>query len=432
LQPSKSSLILAFDDLLLYAPSFSRQMAELIQLNRGTLVDGQWNIEKKIGEGSFCSVYKCTNKENKQDVPYALKAESLDQKFAFLRKEVIVLSELTTQKMDRHFCKVKTRGRMDNFFYVVLTLVGRSLHDLRMATPAQQLTVATTTSVGIKCLEALEDLHSIEYLYREVSSTNFAVGLPGLGELRKIYLLDLGTARRFVSEDGSIKKQKTPAGFRANAIKFAPLAHHENHELCRKDDIESLMYMLIELIQGALPWSKITDQADIGKMKKDARKEKAQIKLFTSCPKKFLEVFRLADSCKFSDAPDYAKMYKLLNSALDNISGKKELPYEWEAKLEEDNYTEDGESGCSVTDKKPSVSKSVNKPSSDKPSVKKGSSDKVKGKGSSDKVKDKDKGVSKEKVSPGKRSKAKLAADKNPKAKRSNVSKNVHLKSSIK
>jgi tau tubulin kinase len=155
---------------------------------------------------------------------------------------------------------------MDNFFFVVMTLVGRSLQDLRMEMPSQKFSVTTSLSVGVKCLEALEDLHSIEYIYRNPSSplskqilgeltpTNYAVGLPGLGESRRIYLLDLGTARKFVSEDGSIKKQRALVGFRTNTLKYAPLAFHENRELSRKDDIEAWLYMLVEFIRGSLPW----------------------------------------------------------------------------------------------------------------------------------------------------------------------------------
>jgi len=315
-------------------------MAESINLKFGTLVDNQWEVGTKTGDGTYCSVYKCVKKDRKDEL-YALKVESLEDKFAFLRKEAIILSELTTQKRDHHFCKIKTRGRMDNFFFVVMTLVGRTLHDLRMERPMRKFSHGTTISVGIKCLEALEALHSVEYMYREVSPSNFAIGLPEFNELRKIYLLDLGGARKFVSEDGSYKRQKKMFGFREKSINYAPLAFHEDRDLYRKDDIESLIYMLAEFILGSLPWSKHTNQADIGRSKKQVRTtDRGMKKLFGSTPRKFKEILKLADDCKPFEEPNYAQAYRLLRVAMSNTSAK-EYPYDWEGT--QDSYDPDEE-----------------------------------------------------------------------------------------
>jgi len=353
--------------------NLSHQMAELVQLEVGSTVDKIWHVESKIGEGN-CTVYKCTNKQNGQDGPYALKVESLNEKFAFLRKEVIVLCELSTQKKDHHFCKVKTRARMDNYFYVVMTLVGRTIHDLRMESPDQKFTLGTAISVGTQCLKALEDLHSIEYVYRELTPTNFAVGLAGIGEARKIYLLDLGTARKFISEDGSMKKQRSLMKFRTNTIKYAPLAYHENRELCRKDDIESWLYMTTEFIRESLPWKHLTDPVEVGNMKKSARKGEIQRKLFKYCPKFFVLILDLADECKFFDAPDYPSIYDYLKQTLDETNAK-EYPYDWEIRhqvaAEVDDRTGIMGLPCPTSSKKESASyKVVIKPPADKSNAK--------------------------------------------------------------
>ena len=73
--------------------------------------------------------------------------------------EAYVLIQLA-KKGGRHFCKIEDKGRCYNFNYIVMTLVGRSLQDLRKQCSDGHFSMGTAISVGIQCLEALEDLHS--------------------------------------------------------------------------------------------------------------------------------------------------------------------------------------------------------------------------------------------------------------------------------
>lgn len=44
----------------------------------------------------------------------------------------------------------------------------------------------TAISVGIQSLEALEELHGIGYLHRDVKPGNYTIGRPEINELRKV------------------------------------------------------------------------------------------------------------------------------------------------------------------------------------------------------------------------------------------------------
>ena len=73
--------------------------------------------------------------------------------------------------------------------------------DLRKGTPQQSLSVACSLSCGIQALEALEDLHNIGYLHRDVKPGNYTIGRAELNELRKVYILDFGMARKFTDNN---------------------------------------------------------------------------------------------------------------------------------------------------------------------------------------------------------------------------------------
>ncbi|ETN84702.1 hypothetical protein NECAME_06732 [Necator americanus] len=109
-------------------------------------------------------------------------------------------------------------------------------------------------------------------------------------------------------------KDLIPVSFRARAgfrgtVKYAPLACHVHREQCRKDDIESWMYMLVEITCGRLPWRNLTSPP-VAFNRADA----------THTPRM---------RGKFFDAPDYPAIYKLLESALHSTRAQ-EFPYDWE------------------------------------------------------------------------------------------------------
>lgn len=131
--------------------------------------------------------------------------------------------------------------------------------------PPQHFNLNTAVGTGIQSLEALEDLHSIGYLHRDVKPGNITTGRVEIGELQKIYMLDFGMARKYVKEDKppfTIRHPRERAGFRGT-VRYAAISCHLEREQSRKDDCESWLYMLIELTSGKLAWRDVQDMAQV-------------------------------------------------------------------------------------------------------------------------------------------------------------------------
>ncbi|EYC26407.1 hypothetical protein Y032_0010g1139 [Ancylostoma ceylanicum] len=264
----------------------------------------RWYVEKKLGEGGFGAVYRVRD----QTGQYALKVEGVDEKVQVLKMEVFVLTELAARG-GRHFCRIEDKGRFGNFNYVVMTLVGKSLQNLRKERPTQCLTLACALSVGIQCLEALEDLHGIGYLHRDVKPGNYTIGRPELRELRKVYILDFGMCRKFTNDQGVIRKPRAAAGFRGT-VRYAPISCHMQRELCRKDDVETWIYQQVELTVGRVPWREVQDMNQVGEYKKRCRQPPGLYELFAPpCPKEFIEILQIVDALKYYDQPNYQQIY---------------------------------------------------------------------------------------------------------------------------
>ncbi|CAI5452274.1 unnamed protein product [Caenorhabditis angaria] len=296
--------------------------AELVQLNPGQQVE-RWTIEKKLGEGGFGAVYRVFDATGK----YAMKVEGANEQIQVLKLEVSVLNELS-KRGNRHFCKIEDKGRYGNFNYVVMTFVGKSLQDLNKAGPGGHMTIGCSIAIGIQALEALEDLHVIGYLHRDVKPGNYTVGRIDLGELRKVYILDFGMCRKFTGNDGTIRKPRQAAGFRGT-VRYAPISCHLQRELCRKDDLETWMYMQVELSYGQLPWHHVNDMNAVGQQKQQIRQNLAS--LFPHpCPNEFQDIMRQVDALKYYDAPNYQAIYGLMRRAFGSTGTQEHSPYDWE------------------------------------------------------------------------------------------------------
>jgi len=63
-------------------------------------------------------------------------------------------------------------------------------------------------------------------------------------------------------------------------------------EYCRADDIESWIYMCVELTTAAIPWRRVTNMHELGDWKGRLRTDgRAMDLLFKGCPPEFRREF---------------------------------------------------------------------------------------------------------------------------------------------
>ncbi|KAK1802449.1 hypothetical protein P4O66_022105 [Electrophorus voltai] len=127
------------------------------------MVKERWKVLKKIGGGGFGEIYEALDLLTRENV--ALKVESAQQPKQVLKMEVAVLKKLQGKN---HVCKFIGCGRNDKFNYVVMQLQGRNLADLRRSQPRGTFTMSTTLRLGKQILEAIEAIHSVGFLHRDI------------------------------------------------------------------------------------------------------------------------------------------------------------------------------------------------------------------------------------------------------------------------
>ena len=82
---------------------------------------------------------------------------------------------------------------------------------------------------------------------------------------------------------------------------FRSINAHKNKEMGRHDDLWSLFYVLIEMVNGSLPWRKIKDKDSVGLMKStfDHRL------LLKHLPQDFKQFLEHIESLTYTDTPNY-------------------------------------------------------------------------------------------------------------------------------
>lgn len=73
----------------------------------------------------------------------------------------------------KHACKFYGCGRNDKFNYLVMSLQGKNLADLRRESPRQCFSLSTSIRLAVQIFVALREIHSIGFLHRDIKPVCF-------------------------------------------------------------------------------------------------------------------------------------------------------------------------------------------------------------------------------------------------------------------
>ena len=288
-----------------------------------TLFFSKYRTIKKLGEGSFGSVYKAIY----DDEYYALKLEDISQEYDLLENEATVLSYL----QGPHIPKFESYSKDKGYNILVMELLGQSLDNLFIK--LRQFSVKTTAIIGYQIIKILKYIHDRHIIHRDIKPDNFAMGRNELNDT--LYLIDFGLAKKFRSsrtlKQYPLTKRKSLTG----TARYASINALQGYEQSRRDDLESAGYVLMYFLRGDLPWQNIKIKGKKDKYAKicNKKKEVSSQELGKHFPSEFAEILEYFKNLGYTEDPNYDMCCKKLVNVLEKEKQSFDYIYDWTTNL---------------------------------------------------------------------------------------------------
>uniref|UniRef100_A0A1I8BDQ9 Protein kinase domain-containing protein n=1 Tax=Meloidogyne hapla TaxID=6305 RepID=A0A1I8BDQ9_MELHA len=295
---------------------------DLLKIPLGASV-GEFTVDQYLGAGGCGVVFKVKTKSGEQ---YAMKAESTDlrKRDQLLPLEAHVLKKLQFSEYAATFiafekCKLEERS----FHVLVMALLGKSISDMQDKRPKFTFTIGTVLRIGLQAFRGIAFLHSIYYVHRDIKPGNFAVDRVNQ---KRVYLIDFGLSRSLRKRGTkNLRKARTDVPFRGTPG-YCSLNAHKRVELGRHDDVWSLIYMLVDLIHGSLPWFGQQPREKIALLKEHL----IDSEYMHCCPMAFRSILDYLRTLSYEQRPDYVGLESTFIQLLEAREITSNLPMDWE------------------------------------------------------------------------------------------------------
>uniref|UniRef100_A0A368UIV2 non-specific serine/threonine protein kinase n=1 Tax=Glycine max TaxID=3847 RepID=A0A368UIV2_SOYBN len=272
-------------------------------------VGNKFRLGRKIGSGSFGEIYLGTNIQTNEEV--AVKLESVKTKHPQLLYE---------SKLYKILQGGSNLSRLDEF-----VCFGKK----NLLILCRKLSLKTVLMLADQMLNRVEFVHSKSFLHRDIKPDNFLMGLGR--RANQVYIIDFGLAKKYrdttTHQHIPYRENKNLTG----TARYASMHTHLGIEQSRRDDLESLGYVLMYFLRGSLPWQGLKAGTKKQKYEKISEK-KVSTSIESLCrgyPSEFASYFHYCRSLRFDDKPDYAYLKRLLRDLFIREGFQFDYVFDW-------------------------------------------------------------------------------------------------------
>lgn len=304
----------------------------------GQLLDGRFLIERHFNTEIFSNYYLGTYHESDRTrwIFIKMKHENYNDDIESIRWEYKVYKTLESSKGMLRVPRPFYLGSILNYEAIVLELLGPSLLDIWHRCK-QRLSIRTLAQIGYQLVCLMKFFHDRGFVYQNIRPEHFLYGVSGLDKWMWMYAVDLKWCKNYLEEKQGnmvhISSEQVSGPLHIGThIRFMSINAHRGIEQSRRDDLESIGYLLVYLFRGELPWMKlenIVDEQECHGRIAQCKEKSAQSICQNMLPE-FEQYLMTVKNLGFDQKPNYQMLGELFKNVQKFIGFESKLElYDW-------------------------------------------------------------------------------------------------------
>merc|ERR1719210_2794628 len=188
----------------------------------------------------------------------------------------------------------------------------------------------TLLMLADQMLARVEYIHAKNFIHRDIKPDNFLIGL-GKRKVNQVYVIDFGLAKKYrdpiTHEHIPFVEHKSLTG----TARYASINTHLGLEQSRRDDLESLGFVLMYFNRGSLPWQGLKANTKKEKYNRIAEKKLSTPIEFLcrNFPQEFATYLNYCRALRFDDKPDYKYLRRLFRDLFFRQGYAADYRFDW-------------------------------------------------------------------------------------------------------
>ena len=286
------------------------------------IIATRYVIKEEIGKGSFGIIHTGEHIVTHEKV--AIKLQNNQTQSKQLRNESKIYKVLAGCPGVPQMHWFGTEGKND---VLVIELLGKSLENYHQLYP--KFSLKTGLMIADQMLLLIQYMHERHFIHRDIKPDNFLVGSKNNQNI--IHIIDFGLSKKY--RDPKTKEHIPYAGDRelVGTARYVSINTHLGVEQSRRDDLESIGYVLVYLLKGSLPWQGCRVKNEHEKYEKIAEKKMATSfnSLCEGLPSEFVQYFETVRNLGFTDEPPYNQLRQMFRSLFIRMGFTYDYKYDW-------------------------------------------------------------------------------------------------------
>ena len=287
-----------------------------------TVFFNKYRLVEKLGEGTFGMIFKCESTDG-------LCAFKFEKKRYGRRSLLKAESEVMIELKGFGIPKIISYIENDDYNIMIMELLGKSLEVLAQQYVDEKLSLKTCCMLGIEMLKILKKIHDNHFIHRDIKPDNFAIGYSDQSQL---YLIDFGLAKQYRNaktlQQKPMQKNKKLTG----TARYASINALRGYDQSRRDDLESIGYVLAYLLRGNLPWQGIVVKTKEEKYAKILYRKQSitSEQLFFGFPNELCTYINYCKNLGYEEEPKYDYLTDLFKNIIQNqLHEEIDYKYDW-------------------------------------------------------------------------------------------------------